>query len=176
MNIFFQLLWDNHKQDTQSTISNQLCTHSTQGFWSGIPGQATNKKLSMDRICTGNTSNFFCNWGILGASLCLNMQTNTHAQGQSHSIQSGATLIWALLTWHKHNILMQHESVSRCMHKHTQTWGKHVSDEAVSGAGLKALRPASRPQPHGFNHKAHHNPHTSCKADYFMSYFVFLIY
>lgn len=55
-------------------------THSTQGFWSSIPGQATNKKLSVDRICTGNTFNFFCNWRILGPSSSHNMQTNTHAK------------------------------------------------------------------------------------------------
>jgi hypothetical protein len=91
-------MWKNSRQNlyhvgqsspwnTKKTLSNQQCTHSTQGFWGGVPGQATDKKLSMDRICTGKTFNFFCNWRILGPSLCLNMQANTHAQCQSHSIQ-----------------------------------------------------------------------------------------
>lgn len=79
------------------TKHNQQCTHITQSFRSGIPGQATNKKLSMDRICTGNTLNLVCNWRILGTSLCLNMQANTHAPRQSHSIQSGRKPLMSFL-------------------------------------------------------------------------------
>ena len=77
---------------------NQQCTHSTQGFWGSIPGQATNKKLSMNRICTRDTFNFVCNWRILGTSLCLNMQANTHAPRQSHSIQSGSKPLMSFLS------------------------------------------------------------------------------
>lgn len=102
----FHVTCNNHMQDTPNTIINQQCTHSTQGFWGGIPGQATNKKLSMNRICTCNAFYFFCNWRKLGPSLCLNMQTNTCAHGQSHSLQLGAILLCPTLV----------NTITSCMH------------------------------------------------------------
>lgn len=138
VNNFFRLhlVWDNHKQDMQKTISSQQCTHSTQGFWTGIPGQATNKKLSMDRICTGNTSNFFCNWRILGASLCLNMQTNTCTGSiTQHTVKNNTHMVLSHMTQAQHSH-MQHEFVKTCIHKH-----KDASDEAslwCKAHGVKA--------------------------------------
>lgn len=87
----------------QTTISSQQNTHSTQGFWCCIPGQATNKKLSVDRVRACDTSNFFSNRRILGPTSCHNMQTSTHAQHQftQHTCREQQHMAPFHLTMHK---------------------------------------------------------------------------
>lgn len=82
----FKSIWYAVVRQAWHAKHNEQCTHSTQGIWGGIPSQPTNKKLSMNRICTSNTLNFFCNWRILGTSICPSTCNQTpHAQSQSHS-------------------------------------------------------------------------------------------